>query len=104
MGEVIPIEQPDNYALAINRIRKLWFEGDVTWTSHVKKVMERRKLLPPDLRHIITTGLVVGHSKPGSHWRYEIQGRLLDGGKASCVVEINGHLIIVTCYVANRWP
>jgi hypothetical protein len=104
MGDVVSIEQPENYALAIRRIRKLWYEGEVTWTTHVEKEMKRRKLLPSDLRHIIKTGIIVEHSRPQSHWRYEIRGQLLDGGKASCIVEINGHLIVVTCYVANRWP
>jgi hypothetical protein len=104
MGIVIPLERPDNYAWIIKRIRKLWREGDVTWTPHVEVEMKRRKLLLPDIRHIINTGIIVGHTKPRSHWRYEIKGKLLDGGKATCIVEINGRLIIVTCYVANRWP
>jgi hypothetical protein len=66
MGDVVPIEQPDNYAWVIRRIRKLWYEGNVTWTPHVEKEMKRRKLLLPDIRHIIKMGTIVDHSKPGS--------------------------------------
>jgi hypothetical protein len=104
MGEVIPLQRPDNYAWIIRRIRKLWREGEVTWDSHLERALLKRKLLLADVRHIIDKGTIVGHSKPRSHWRYEIQGKLLDGGKATCIVEVNGLLVIVTCYVANRWP
>ena len=45
---------------------------------------------------IIRYGRVVQHSKPGQLWRYTVIGRAVDGEQASCLVEMNGSLIIVT--------
>jgi hypothetical protein len=55
-----------------------------------------RRLDRNDLASMIRYGRVVEHSKPGQLWRYKVAGRTVDGEQASCVVEINGRLIIVT--------
>lgn len=104
MGDVVPLQKPDDYVRALKRIRKLWEESEVEFLPHAKKQMAKRGLQVSDARHVIRYGRVIEHSKPGEFWRYTIQGPLLDGGQARCVVEVNHHLIIVTFFVAGRRP
>jgi hypothetical protein len=100
MGDVIALSQsqPEDYVGAINQIKKLWNEGEVEFRPYCEKRMKMRRLLPSDVRDIVRGGRIVGHSKPGDYWRYEIVGRLLDGGKAKCVVEIANQLLIINIY------
>lgn len=103
MGTVVQFQpRPDDYARVLRRIKKLWHEGEVEFRPYAQKRMKERNLLASDARDIIRSGRIVGHSKPEDDWRYELEGKLLDGGKASLIVEIAGHLIIVNFYPANR--
>jgi len=97
VGKVSSLEdRPLSYRRAMERIRLLWKDGLFLITPHAQKRMRERGFDTPDIEHLIHYGHVVDHSKPGGLWRYKVQGRLVDGEGASCVVEINGNLIVVT--------
>jgi Domain of unknown function (DUF4258) len=89
-------DRPLSYRQAIERVRSLWKDGVVEILPHAQERMRQRRLDRNDLASIIRYGRVVQHSKPGQGWRYKILGRAVDGAQTSCVVEINGSLIIVT--------
>ena len=103
MGEVVQLQpRPDDYARALRRIKRLWDEGEVEFIPYAQKRMKERNLLPSDARDIIKRGRIVGHSKPDDYWRYELEGKLLDGGRASLIVEMANQLLIINFYPANR--
>lgn len=103
MGEVVQFKpRPDDYARALRQIKRLWAEGEVEFVPYAQKRMKERNLLPSDARDIIRLGRIVGHSKGDEYWRYEVRGKLLDGGSASLIVEIAGQLLIINFYPANR--
>jgi len=106
MGHVLSLQQPrpDDYVWAIKRIKKLWNEGAIEFTPYCQRRMEQRQIFTSDVRDIIRSGHIVGHSKPDEHWRYEIEGKSIDLGRGSCIVEIASHLIVVNAYAANRQP
>lgn len=99
MGQVIPLEDPQNYKIAFQRIKRLWNEGHVEILPHAQKRMTQRRLDTNDIQHIIRYGRIVEHSQPREFWRYNIAGTSVDGKKATCVVEVNDNLIIVTVVV-----
>jgi hypothetical protein len=96
MGDVLPLFDPSNYQVAGRRIKKLLIEGTVVITPHAQKQMTKRKMDITDVQYILRYGLVVDHSRPMELWRYKVKGKTVDGIVAGCIVEINGHLIIVT--------
>ncbi|MEE9219305.1 MAG: DUF4258 domain-containing protein [Acidobacteriota bacterium] len=98
MPKIVPFEDPTNYWRAIKRIRKLWQEGNVTWIPHAEEQMRVRGIDLTDVAHLIRYGRIVNHSRPVELWRYEIKGKMVDGGQAKCVVEIDGALIIITLF------
>lgn len=89
-------DRPLSYRQAMERVRTLWKEGVVEILPHAQERMRQRRLDRNDLASIIRYGRVVQHSKPGQLWRYTVIGQTVDGARASCVVEMNGSLIIVT--------
>jgi len=89
-------DRPLSYRQAIERVRTLWKDGVVEILPHAQDRMRQRRLDRNDLASVIRYGRIVEHSKPGQRWRYKVMGRSVDGEQASCVVEINGSLIIVT--------
>ncbi len=99
---VVPIQDPTNFKRVEQRIRKLWEEGDVKILPHATTRMQERKIETTDIRHVIRYGRVVDHSKPADLWRYEIEGKTVEGTKASVVVEIDGMLIVVTVKTARK--
>ena len=96
MEEVYRLENPLNYNFAIRRIRKLWNDGYTRFTIHVQKRMNERNIDTTDIQNMIRYGRVIDHSRPKEHWRYTVEGPILDRRKGKCVVEINGTLIIIT--------
>ena len=81
---------------AIERIRQLERDVGIVLTGHARQRMAQRKLSRRDIRHCLKYGRVIEHSKPSRLWRYKVQGSTIDGESMSCVVEINGKLILIT--------
>ena len=102
MIEGVPLEDPADYKKAIARIKRLWNEGYVTWTTHAQQRMIERKIDILDIRKVIRYGQIVEHSCPGRLWRYRIDGSAVDGKRIGCVVEIDGQLIIITVINLRR--
>lgn len=89
-------DRPLSDRQAMERVRTLWKEGVVEILPHAQERMRQRRLDRNDLASIIRYGRVVEHSKPGQVWRYKVTGQTVDREQASCVVEMNGSLMIVT--------
>lgn len=98
MGGVTRLEdRPFSYRRALERIRVLWEAGAVTFTRHAETRMQQRGLTMLDVEHLIRRGgHVTEHSKPGTLWRYKMEGKTIEHKRMSCVVEMNGTLIIIT--------
>lgn len=102
MGAVIVLEgRPLSNRKAMERIRRLWCDGEVEWTIHAEKRLTERRLDNLDVANIIKYGRVIGtnHPEPGGSWRYEVRGATVDGKKARCVVEAAKRLVIVTVII-----
>ena len=100
MGDLIPLSNgPLPSKRAADRIKALWRDGSVLWTSHADQVMKARKIEMTDVQHIIRYGRVVHHELGKRMWRYRVEGTCVDGKSAACVVEVNGLLVIVTVFV-----
>ena len=89
-------DQPLSPRRAIERIRLLERDIGIVLTRHARQRLVQRKLSRRDIRHCLKYGRVVEHSKPSRLWRYKVRGSTVDGEPMSCVVEINGKLILIT--------
>ena len=67
-----------------------------TPSDRTRHRMAQRKLSRRDISHCLKYGRVVEHSKPSRLWRYKVRGSTVDGEPMSCVVEINGKLVLIT--------
>lgn len=102
MGKLVSLGEPFSYPKAIERIRKLWRQGDVAWTKHAKVRLEERHLDANDVRWVIQSGHVVEHSRPARDWRYVVEGRTVEGKTIQCVFEIAGSLLTVVTVLRPR--
>ncbi len=90
---------PTDYRQAIIRIRQLWNLGDVEFaTGHAFEEMDNDGLDANDVQHCLRFGRIVAHEKPFVFWRYRVHGKSVDGEHMAVVVEVNGHLVIVTAF------
>ena len=89
-------DQPLSPRRAIERIRLLERDIGIVLTRHARHRMAQRKLSRRDISHCLKYGRVVEHSKPSRLWRYKVRGSKIDGEPMSCVVEINGKLVLIT--------
>ena len=96
MADVVPLIDPKDYARVHARIRRLWDKGSTQIIGHAAKRMRERDIDIGDVRQVIRCGVVVEHSQPKDLWRYVIEGRTSDGDRLRVVVEVNGHLLVVT--------
>lgn len=98
MGVVQPLRDPSDYSRVMRTIRRLWADGVVEYRTHAVQQMQRQELTDQDVASVILTGSIIEHNKPREAWRWKVQGGCVDGGTASCVVEIEleGRLVIVT--------
>jgi hypothetical protein len=102
MGAVVVLEnRPLSDKQAMERIRRLWREGEMEWTAHAEQRLRERGLDLLDVENIIKYGRVVGNSRPdpGGGWRYEVRGDTVEHKRARCVVEPGRKLVIVTVIV-----
>ena len=90
------LDRPLSPRRAIERIRLLERDVGIVLTGHARQRMAQRKLSRRDIRQCLKYGRVVEHSKPFRLWRYKVEGSTIDGDPMSCVVEINGKLILIT--------
>ncbi len=90
------LDRPLSPRRAIERIRLLERDVGIVLTRHARLRMAQRKLNRRDIRQCLKYGRVVEHSKPFRLWRYKVQGSTIDRDPMSCVVEINGKLILIT--------
>src|SRR5262245_33860744 len=86
---------------ALQRIQLRWNEGSVTWRGHLERELANDKLEMTDVEHLVRRGRVTEWSRPGAHWRYKIEGLVLDGRRAACVVEVNGTLVLITAFIVK---
>jgi hypothetical protein len=93
---------PTNYKRAMWRVRRLWEEGKTEFLPHAQLRMLQRGIEVGDVRHIVKHGRIVEHSRPRERWRYRIEGTSVDGHPLDVVVEVNGHLVIVTVIAKVR--
>jgi hypothetical protein len=100
MGEVIPLEDPLNYRRVMRRIKGLLEEGTLIIGAHAREEMAKDDLDDTDVLNVIRTGTIRpnSHSRPKGRWRYVVEGTTVDAGRAACVVEVNGGLIVVTVF------
>lgn len=106
MGEVVPLEDPLNYRRVMQRIRKLLEEGTLYIPPHARQEMARDGLDETDVINMIRTGFIKpnSHSNPHGYWRYVVEGSSVDKGRASCVVELERKLVVVTVFALKGRP
>src|SRR5262245_25221740 len=95
-GAVVPLDAPLPHAIATKRVRRLLAEGCCSWNDpHLRRRLDERKLDTLDVEHLLRTGCVVDHRLSGRWWRYQVEGRLLTGRAAGCVVEMRALTMVV---------
>ena len=99
---LLDLGKPLNAASAIKRIRTLWRLGNYTWTRHAQERLCERGLDTADVETVILDGRVVEISRPGTEWRYKVEGRTVEGRYAACVVEMRGNLLTVVTVMLSR--
>ena len=104
MGEVVPFEDPTNYRRVMQRIKRLLADGTYLILPHAKAEATNDDLDDTDIVNIIRTGTIRAnsHSMGRNGWRYVVEGESIDRGRAACVVEVTGTLIVVTVYALRR--
>ncbi len=95
MGTVVPFEDPSDYARIHRRIKRLWEEGTYIITPYAQGRMRKRKIDMLDLQNIIRDGSIISHDRQGNQWRYRIQGAKVAGPTASCIVAIEGQVVVI---------
>ncbi len=57
--------------------------------------MRKRNMDVLDVQNIIRYGSIISHDRKGDHWRYRIQGATVAGATASCIVAVDGSLVVI---------
>jgi hypothetical protein len=96
MGELVPYFDPSNYKIVGQRIRRIADNGDLQILPHAQQRMRERKLETIDILYLLRHGVVVNHTRAKGAWRWKINGTTVDRRRATCIVEIDGSLIVVT--------
>jgi hypothetical protein len=102
MGDVVPRFDPYNKRRALERIKKLWREGEFIILPHAKKEMANDDVTVLDVENIIRYGMITEVTQPRQLWRYRIEGSIVDRSKAACVIELDGRAILVTVFKIKR--
>jgi hypothetical protein len=87
-----------DFAAALKRIRELWEDGTYFLLPHARVRMEERGLDELDLQNVIRTGRVT--QQIGD--RFKIVGKSVEADTASCVVEIEDKLLVVTVILVRK--
>ncbi len=97
-------DSPLNPRRAKERIKLLWDSGMSKPSEHFEQELVNDQLDALDVEYLIRTGAVTLDSRSARRWRYRVEGALLDGRRAACIVEINGVIVLVTAFLVKaRW-
>ena len=96
MMNLVLLEDPEDYGRVERRIKKLLVDGEMVIRSHASARMRERGFDMNDVRHGLRYGQVIDHSRPGGLWRFTVRGKTPDENPITCVVEINGRILLVT--------
>jgi hypothetical protein len=96
MGNVVAIDDPSDYEVVTRRIRRLLAEGDLEIKPHALQRMAERKYLVGDILYVLRLGIVVSHRVEKGVCRWKVRGVTVERKRATCIVEIDGLLIVVT--------
>ena len=93
---------PVDYSAARLRMKRIWNEGVVRWGPHAQTHMVDEGIDDLDVHHVIKFGKFAGHEESeyaGYRTRYTLKGKSADGFGLRVVIDINGSMMIVTCFV-----
>jgi hypothetical protein len=96
MGNVVPLDNPGDYARVHRRVKRLWNEGVFEIHQHAQQAMAKRNMDLLDVQHIVRYGNIVSHDFRDGQWRYRIQGGTVANVTASCVVTMVGQVLVVS--------
>ena len=96
MGEVVSIEEPSNYDAVSRRLKRLLASGDYEIKPHARQRMLERSYLVGDVENVLRFGIIVSHRFVESVCRWKVRGQTVERKTATCIVEIDGILIVVT--------
>ena len=65
--------------------------------------MTERRIDILDVENVIRYGRITDHIRPARLWRFVLNGSSADGDPITCVVEIDGVLVLITV-IALRGP
>jgi len=90
MGNVVVFQdRPLVPRRAMERIKQLWASGLYDWGYvHAEEQMVKRGLDNLDVENVVRYGQVTSWSKPGSHWRYRVDGRSVEQDEIAVVFEL----------------
>jgi hypothetical protein len=83
MGKIIPFDaaRPFNRETAMERIRRMWAEGNYIPCAYAEDRMLERGFTDADIEHLITiTGYVSGHRKVDGIWSTKSRENRSTGG------------------------
>jgi len=95
-------DNPSDYRAVKLRMKRIWNEGVVRWGLHAQKHMQDEGIEDVDIHHAIKFGRITDHEESeyeGYRYRYVLRGKSVDGFKLRVVVDLNGQMMIVTCFV-----
>lgn len=96
------IDRPLTYSGAMRRIKALWADGRFTWLPHAERRLMERGLDVTDIEVMVRYGKVVESSRPGTVWRYKVEGSTAEGKKGAVVFELEGDLLILLSVMLRR--
>ncbi len=96
MGEVVSIDDPSNYEVVSLRLRKLLSHGDYEIKPHARQRMRERGYLIGDIEYVLRFGIIVSHVFKNGALRWKVRGKTVERKSATCVIEMDGALIVVT--------
>ena len=74
MSNVVPFENPRDYARVHRRMKRLWDEGVFEIHQHAQEAMAKRTIDLLDIQNIILRGSIVSHDLRDGQWRYRDPG------------------------------
>ena len=93
---------PSDYGTARLRMMRIWKDGVVKWSRHAQQHMQDEGIDDMDVHHVIKFGKIANHETSeyeGHRYRYVLRGRSIDGFGMRVVVDLDGQMTIVTCFI-----
>ena len=95
---VVAILDPENYGSVQERIKAAWSLGEVEFSPHILDQGWERGLDVLDIQHVIRFGRITDHEQERDLWRFEMEGKSVDGNRMRVVIDLNGRTILVTAF------